>query len=107
MASTDAGRQAYTLAEVGKHKTKEDIWVVIHGKGKWTSDIHYKLSNEIERMRLVYNISSYPDHHPGGLEILLDVAGTDATENFDYVGHSADAEETLRGFEIGDLSGYV
>lgn len=55
----------------------------------------------------VYDISSYPDHHPGGLEILLEVAGTDATENFDYVGHSSVAEETLRGFEIGDLAGYV
>ena len=58
-------------------------------------------------MRLVYDISSYPDHHPGGLEILLEVAGTDATENFDYVGHSSVAEETLKGFELGDLSGYV
>lgn len=58
-------------------------------------------------MGLVYDISSYPDHHPGGDGILLEVAGTDATENFDYVGHSSDAERTLRSFEIGVLSGYV
>nr|CAG8527851.1 8301_t:CDS:2 [Entrophospora candida] len=39
----------------------------------------------------------------GGEEILLDVVGTDATQSFEDVGHSDDALELLKNFEIGVL----
>lgn len=55
----------------------------------------------------VYDVSSYLDDHPGGKEVLLQVSGGDATEDFDFVGHSEDAKETLFGFEIGLLAGFV
>lgn len=41
--------------------------------------------------------------HPGGEEILIDNAATDATEAFEDVGHSTDAREMLAQYLIGDL----
>ena len=38
-------------------------------------------------------MSNYLDDHPGGAEVLLDVAGQDADEFFEDIGHSNDARE--------------
>ncbi|CAJ0626204.1 2373_t:CDS:2 [Entrophospora sp. SA101] len=61
----------FTLEELAKHKTKDSLYVSIGGK------------------------------HPGGEEVLLDEGGKDATEAFEDVGHSDEARELLKGFEIG------
>ena len=39
--------------------------------------------------------------HPGGVEILIENAGIDATENFEDVGHSSDAREMLHDYFLG------
>lgn len=39
----------------------------------------------------------------GGEEVLLDVAGQDATEAFEDVGHSDEAREILEGLKVGNL----
>lgn len=44
---------------------------------------------------------AYPNS--GGEEVLLDVAGQDATEAFEDVGHSDEARETLEQLKIGNL----
>ncbi|KAF8420179.1 cytochrome b5 [Tirmania nivea] len=78
----------FTYEEVSAHNSKKDLWVVIDGK--------------------VYDISAFVDEHPGGEEVLLDVAGQDSTEAFDDVGHSDEAREILtnllKGTVKGDLS---
>ena len=51
----------------------------------------------------VYNITPYLEDHPGGLDILIEVAGTDATEAFEDVGHSDEAREQLEPMLIGTL----
>jgi cytochrome b involved in lipid metabolism len=43
----------------------------------------------------------------GGEEVLLDVAGQDATEAFEDVGHSDEAREILSGLQIGNLKRQV
>lgn len=43
--------------------------------------------------------------HPGGPDVLLDSAGADATEAYDEVGHSEDADEILGTYLIGTLKG--
>lgn len=43
----------------------------------------------------------------GGEEVLLDVAGQDATEAFEDVGHSDEAREILNGLLIGNLKRQV
>lgn len=77
----------YSIDEIQKHNTTLDLWIVYNG--------------------LVYNVSSYIDEHPGGEEVLQDVAGTDATELFNDIGHSDDAHEILKTLRIGKLEGGV
>ncbi|KAI9265001.1 cytochrome b5 [Phascolomyces articulosus] len=73
----------YTLEDVSKHQTKDDLWMVIHNK--------------------VYNISSFVQEHPGGEEVLLDESGKDATEAFEDIGHSDEAREILEKYLVGEL----
>ena len=49
-------------------------------------------------------MTNYLEDHPGGPEILLEVAGTDATEAFEDIGHSDDAREAMEPLYIGDLA---
>lgn len=77
----------FTADEVAQHTTAADLWVVYNGK--------------------VYDVSSYIDEHPGGEEVVVDCAGTDATEAFDDIGHSDDAHEILADLVIGRIEGGV
>ncbi|PLB39783.1 cytochrome b5 [Aspergillus candidus] len=79
--------QEFTAEDVGAHKSKTDLWVTIHGK--------------------VYDVSEYVKDHPGGADVLVDVAGQDATAAYEDVGHSEDANEILESFLIGTLKDAV
>jgi cytochrome b involved in lipid metabolism len=79
--------QEYELSDVAQHKTEEDCWIAVGGK--------------------VYDVTKFLDDHPGGPEIILDVAGTEATEEFEDVGHSDGAREQLEEHLIGTQKGYV
>ncbi|CCE78169.1 Piso0_000785 [Millerozyma farinosa CBS 7064] len=87
MAESTEQLKTITEEEVAKHNTTSDLWVVYNGQ--------------------VYDVSNYIDEHPGGEEVVLDVAGQDATEAFDDIGHSDDAREILKGLLIGKLEGGV
>jgi len=78
-----ADTKTLTYAEVAEHNSKKDLYMVIHDK--------------------VYNTASFVDEHPGGEEVMLDVAGQDATEAFEDVGHSDEAREILEGLFVGTL----
>eukprot|EP00300_Choanocystis_sp_HF-7_P025666 c27731_g1_i1.p1 GENE.c27731_g1_i1~~c27731_g1_i1.p1 ORF type:complete len:148 (-),score=32.84 c27731_g1_i1:20-436(-) len=80
-----SGNRMITLAEVNTHNTLKDMWVVLNGR--------------------VYDVTKFVDDHPGGSEVLLDVAGRDGTSGFDDVGHSIDARNMLKQYFIGDLEG--
>lgn len=58
-------------------------------------------------VNVVYNITKYLEDHPGGKEILIEVAGTDATEAFEEIGHSDEAREQLEPYFVGDLPSEV
>lgn len=49
----------------------------------------------------VYDVSRYLDDHPGGAEVMLDVAGQNADEFFEDIGHSKDARDELKKHLIG------
>ncbi|RHZ63622.1 putative cytochrome b5 reductase [Aspergillus thermomutatus] len=73
----------FTVEDVAGHKTRDDLWVIIHGK--------------------VYDLTKYIRDHPGGADVLLDVAGTDATAAYEDVGHSEDADEIMQTYLVGTL----
>ena len=67
MASKDL--KIYSLDEIAKHNDASSLWIVLNDK--------------------VYDVTEFADEHPGGGDVLLDVAGRkDATESFNDVGHS-------------------
>jgi cytochrome b involved in lipid metabolism len=70
-----------TWNEVSRHKSKNDLWLVIRGQ--------------------VYNVTDFVDEHPGGEEVLLDVAGQDATQAFEDVEHSEQARAILGTLFVG------
>lgn len=51
----------------------------------------------------VYNITDYIQDHPGGAEALIEVAGQDATTEYEDVGHSEDAQEIMNPYLVGVL----
>lgn len=53
----------------------------------------------------MYNVTEYLDEHPGGGEVMLSVAGKDATNDFEDVGHSSHARSLLNKYLIGDFAG--
>ncbi|XP_073440361.1 cytochrome b5 type B [Dendrobates tinctorius] len=73
----------YSLEDVRKRNSAEELWLVIHGR--------------------VYDITRFVEEHPGGEEVLFEQAGADATESFEDVGHSVDAREMLKQYYVGDL----
>ncbi|KAF0699543.1 Aste57867_9880 [Aphanomyces stellatus] len=77
----------YAVEEVAKHNTVDDIWIILgpHGKQK------------------IYDITAFLDDHPGGPEILMDLAGKDADDEFEGVDHSKEAREMVAQLCIGRL----
>ncbi|XVF80288.1 hypothetical protein PTKIN_Ptkin15bG0058700 [Pterospermum kingtungense] len=51
----------------------------------------------------VYDVASFLEDHPGGDEVLLAASGKDATEDFEDVGHSDDANQMMEKYYIGEV----
>ncbi|KAH8272241.1 hypothetical protein KR044_013158 [Drosophila immigrans] len=73
-----------SLATVKEHNKPNDLWIVIDNK--------------------VYDVTKFLLEHPGGEDSLTAVAGTDATKDFNDVGHSSEAREMLKKFYVGNLA---
>jgi len=73
-----------SMKDVAKHNTRDDCWMIIHGK--------------------VYDVTSWIDKHPGG-DIIMSYAGMDATDVFDAF-HDSRHYVYLPGFFVGDVSDY-
>ncbi|VVC98195.1 unnamed protein product [Leptidea sinapis] len=42
----------------------------------------------------VYNVTEFLEEHPGGLEVLMELAGKDASEAFEDIGELVEADRT-------------
>ncbi|KIW95438.1 uncharacterized protein Z519_04022 [Cladophialophora bantiana CBS 173.52] len=74
----------YSSKDVCAHTSDNDLWIVIRNKA-------------------VYDVTGYLEEHPGGVEILKECAGTDATEAFEDVGHSERAWAAMESLIVGEL----
>ncbi|XXG93869.1 hypothetical protein Hte_000118 [Hypoxylon texense] len=70
--------------EVVKHTTPESCWVVLYGN--------------------VYDVTEFLPSHPGGSKIILQLAGRDATEEYDPIHPPGTLEENLKpGAKLGRI----
>jgi cytochrome b involved in lipid metabolism len=53
----------------------------------------------------VYDVTAFLEDHPGGDDVLRDKAGQDATQAFEDIGHSPEAEQQMAKYAIGKLRG--
>ncbi|CDR45974.1 RHTO0S11e07008g1_1 [Rhodotorula toruloides] len=60
-----AEQKEYSLDEVAKHNTKDDIWIAVNGQ--------------------VLNVTNFLNDHPGGAKALLLYAGKEASEEFNML----------------------
>ncbi|KAK4550666.1 hypothetical protein LTR36_000245 [Oleoguttula mirabilis] len=67
--------KTYTYEEVQQHRSPDSCWVVLYGN--------------------VYDVTSFLSEHPGGAKIILQLAGTDATEEYDPIHPPGTLEESL------------
>ncbi|OQR85259.1 cytochrome b5 [Achlya hypogyna] len=77
--------KVFTQEEVAAHTTADDCWIIISEAGQ----------------KKVYDVTKYLINHPGGPEIFLDLAGQDASEDYEDFNHSTEARKTLSKCLIG------
>eukprot|EP00930_Biecheleria_cincta_P021748 TRINITY_DN1601_c0_g1_i1.p1 TRINITY_DN1601_c0_g1~~TRINITY_DN1601_c0_g1_i1.p1 ORF type:complete len:143 (+),score=42.94 TRINITY_DN1601_c0_g1_i1:97-525(+) len=77
-------RRKISMAEVAKHSTEEDCWLVLHG--------------------LVLDLKKdFLDEHPGGPDVITCLAGKDATQDFEDISHSDAARDWSNKHVVGYL----
>lgn len=84
---SEDSKQAQSLIgyeQLSKHSSREDLWVVIQGK--------------------VYDLTEFAQRHPGGAEVLVKVAGKDASAEFLEAGHSNKARGMMKKFVVAHLT---
>ncbi|MCK9351545.1 MAG: cytochrome b5-like heme/steroid binding domain-containing protein [Candidatus Paceibacterota bacterium] len=79
-------------AEIARHSTASDCWIIIGGK--------------------VYDVSGYATEHPGGAQNIESFCGKDGTEAFATKGekgqpHSDSAQQFLSSMYLGDMGSNI
>ncbi|KAI3823008.1 hypothetical protein L1987_10611 [Smallanthus sonchifolius] len=74
--------KVFDLADVSLHNNRKDCWVIINAR--------------------VYDVTKFLNDHPGGDNVLLDVAGKNASEEFEEAGHGSAARLMLDEYYVGE-----
>ncbi|KAJ5267187.1 hypothetical protein N7478_009995 [Penicillium angulare] len=76
--------KVFDATEVAQHNNNKSCWIVLYGK--------------------VYDVTDFVSSHPGGANVILRLAGKDATEEFDPVHPPGTLEESLKSEALlGDI----
>lgn len=81
--STRSVMQLFTRKEIEQRSRRNDAAIIIDN--------------------VVYDVTKFLEDHPGGVEVLLNNAGKDASRCFHDVGHSDDAKNWRSTFKIGEV----
>ncbi|CAG9580841.1 unnamed protein product [Danaus chrysippus] len=92
MIVTGAQYTADRAADMTRHFTREEV-----SRRRERQDAAIIIDN------VVYDVTDFLEHHPGGVEVLLDNAGKDASKCFADVGHSEDAKLWRAQYKVGEV----
>mmetsp|Transcript_17694 Transcript_17694/g.28642 ORF Transcript_17694/g.28642 Transcript_17694/m.28642 type:complete len:680 (-) Transcript_17694:1254-3293(-) len=85
----NAEEREYSLDEVARHHTIDDLWLIVD-EGVFDLTRYAKMQK---------------GGHPGGVDILLAYAGSNATAEYHFINHSKFANRLLRRYRIGRVAG--
>ncbi|KAG2392725.1 hypothetical protein C9374_011450 [Naegleria lovaniensis] len=80
---SSASPSYYSREQVSAHSSENDCWMICHG--------------------LVYDVTTYLNEHPGGVNLMMKNAGKDCTSDFEAMFHSPKARNILKKYLIGEL----
>eukprot|EP00483_Globobulimina_turgida_P002749 UN02754 len=80
----DAKLKEYSWDEIRKHNQEEDLWIVPHNR--------------------IYDITEFQIDHPGGPDVLQDIAAQDASEEFENILHTEKARKMSKKYLIGKVT---
>ncbi|TKR81332.1 hypothetical protein L596_015215 [Steinernema carpocapsae] len=81
--ASDGELKIISKDEVASHNNSDSCWIILDDK--------------------VYDVTKFLMEHPGGDEVIAELAGQDATDGFNDVGHSSDARDMAKEYLIGRL----
>lgn len=81
-AKSADGDKLFTLEEIAKHNSEEDVWIIVNDR--------------------VYDCTEYLELHPGGVDSIIINGGIDSTEDFVAI-HSQKAHKILEKYYIGKV----
>jgi cytochrome b5 len=98
--------KTYSVEDLAKYKGSEAeshegkiVFAIKHIESK-----HGAFPDYEDGKYYVYDVTDYSIDHPGGDEIMRDNSGTDATGEFEEIGHSATAKEQLADLRVGVMN---
>ena len=72
-------------AELRRHNDENGLWVAIHGK--------------------VFDLTNFYMEHPGGWDVIEEVAGKDGTQQYEIGDHRVPSVRDLKKYYIGEYEG--
>eukprot|EP00485_Elphidium_margaritaceum_P008492 CAMPEP_0202696540 /NCGR_PEP_ID=MMETSP1385-20130828/9837_1 /ASSEMBLY_ACC=CAM_ASM_000861 /TAXON_ID=933848 /ORGANISM="Elphidium margaritaceum" /LENGTH=146 /DNA_ID=CAMNT_0049352733 /DNA_START=41 /DNA_END=481 /DNA_ORIENTATION=- len=81
----DAKLKEFTWEEIKEHNKEQDLWVVLYNR--------------------VYDLTQFQIDHPGGPDVLQDIAAQDGTEEFENILHTEKARRMAKKYLIGKVKG--
>jgi cytochrome b involved in lipid metabolism len=100
MAKTTSDKKMLTLAEVNQlAEDKNKCIMMINNR---VYDVTAFIDEVCYLKKMIY-MKIYFLKHPGGEEVLKEQHGKNASDAFEDVGHSSDAREQMKGYEIAEL----
>jgi cytochrome b involved in lipid metabolism len=86
--SPSSTAKTFTAAQVATHNKPANCWLIIHGS--------------------VFDVTSFLDQHPGGMDVIIPYCGKDASQAFDTQGgrrggHSSSAKALLQDYKVGTV----